>query len=84
MTAFEIEEKIDVLSGMLNSIDTSISYLEEISLNDSSYNLYLAELVEFGRNLQTDLNNLYEQLNNYSIEEIYSAQLEQLKKLQEK
>ena len=72
MTAFEVEEKIDVLNFVINSLQTNISYLENASC-DCKYNLYVSQLEEMCRNLTDELAELQEKLDSFSKEELQEA-----------
>ena len=39
MTAFEVEEEIDILSSVIDTLNTNMSYLEAVSFKDGRYNL---------------------------------------------
>lgn len=56
----EIEEKIDILSYVVNTLDTNISYLESLSLENSRYNLYIAQMTEMCLNFENEINELRE------------------------
>lgn len=56
----EIEEKIDILSYVVNTLDTNISYLESLSLENSRYNLYIAQMTEMCSNFENEINELRE------------------------
>ena len=73
MTAYEIEEKVDILYFLINSIQTNISYLDTISYNDSKYNLYVAQLNEMYDDLNADLIELQNELDKCSKEELQEA-----------
>lgn len=73
MTAYEIEEKVDILYFLINSIQTNILYLDTISYNDSKYNLYVAQLNEMYDNLNADLIELQNKLDKCSKEELQEA-----------
>lgn len=77
MTAFEIEEKIDVLYFVTNSIQTNISYLESASCN-CKYGLYVAQLEEMHRNLTDELIELQRELDKSSKEELQEAMNERI------
>lgn len=65
MDVFETEEKLDVLSYVVESLNAGKSYLEEISLTDSTYNLFLAQLNEMCVNLEADKEDLIQNLDNF-------------------
>lgn len=77
MTAFEIEEKIDVLYFVTNSIQTDISYLESASCN-CKYGFYIAQLEEMHRNLTDELIELQGKLDKSSKEELQEAMNERI------
>lgn len=77
MTAFEIEEKIDVLYFVTNSIQTDISYLESASCN-CKYGSYIAQLEEMHRNLTDELIELQRELDKSSKEELQEAMNERI------
>lgn len=77
MTAFEIEEKIDVLYFVTNSIQTDISYLESASCN-CKYGFYIAQLEEMHRNLTDELIELQKKLDKSSKEELQEAMNERI------
>ena len=77
MTAFEIEEKIDVLYFVTNSIQTDISYLESASCN-CKYGFYIAQLEEMHRNLTDELIELQRKLDKSSKEELQEAMNERI------
>lgn len=77
MTAFEIEEKIDVLYFVTNSIQTDISYLESASCN-CKYGFYIAQLEEMHRNLTDELIELQRELDKSSKEELQEAMNERI------
>lgn len=77
MTAFEIEEKIDVLYFVTNSIQTDISYLESASCN-CKYDFYIAQLEEMHRNLTDELIELQRKLDKSSKEELQEAMNERI------
>lgn len=80
MSAFEIEEEKDILSYIVDSIDTNISYLETISCNSSKYNLYMAQLMEMRTNFESEISKLGEKLDNCTFDELQEANLEHLRK----
>lgn len=80
MTAFEVEEEIDVLSYILDTLHTNVSYLERISFKDSRYSLYIAQIMEMYINLESRLDELESQLENFSREEIQESRIERLKR----
>lgn len=80
MTAFEIEEEINTLSYVIDSLHTNISYLEMISFDDSRYNLYIAQITEMCINLESKLNDLEGQLDEFSKEELQESIIERLKR----
>lgn len=80
MTVFEIEEEIDVLSCVINTLNTNISYLETVSFKDDRYNLYIAQMMEICTNLESKLFDLENQLNNFSEEELQESVIEHLKR----
>jgi len=65
MDVFETEEKLDVLSYVVESLNTGKSYLEEISLTDGTYNLFLAQLNEMCVNLEADKEDLIQDLDKF-------------------
>jgi len=65
MDVFETEEKLDVLSYVVESLNAGKSYLEEISLTDSTYNLFLAQLNEMCVNLEADKEDLIQDLDKF-------------------
>ena len=65
MDVFETEEKLDVLSYVVESLNAGKSYLEEISLTDSAYNLFLAQLNEMCVNLEADKEDLIQDLDKF-------------------
>ena len=70
MTAYETEEKIEILSYVIDTLDTSMSYLEAISVKDDSYSLYVAQMMEMCTTLEVDRNNLIMKLDEFAIEEL--------------
>ena len=80
MTAFEVEEEIDVLSCVINTLNTNISYLETVSFKDGRYNLYIAQIIEICTNLESRLADLEGQLDNFSKEELQESVIEHLKR----
>lgn len=65
MDVFETEEKLDVLSYVVESLNAGKSYLEEISLTDGTYNLFLAQLNEMCVNLEADKEDLIQDLDKF-------------------
>lgn len=80
MTVFEIEEEIDTLSYVINTLHTNISYLEMISFNNSRYNLYIAQITEMCINLESKLDDLESQLDEFSREELQESIIERIKR----
>lgn len=80
MTVFEIQEEIDILSYVVNSINTNILNLETISFKNGRYNLYMAQLTEICINIESKIKDLEELLDNFSIEELQDGAIERLKK----
>ena len=80
MTVFEVEEEIDTLSYVINTLHTNISYLEMISFNNSRYNLYIAQITEMCINLESKLDDLENQLNEFSREELQESIIERIKR----
>lgn len=79
MTAFEIEEEMDVLSYVLNTLHTNISYLEAMPSNNEKYNFYIAQFSEMYANLESRLDDLECQLDRCTKEELQESNLEHLK-----
>ena len=80
MTAFEVEEEIDILSSVIDTLNTNMSYLEAVSFKDGRYNLYIAQMMEICTNLESKLFDLENQLNNFSEEELQESVIEHLKR----
>ena len=80
MTVFEIEEEIDVLSCVINTLNTNISYLETVSFKDDRYNLYIAQITEMCISLESKLDDLENQLDEFSREELQESIIERIKK----
>lgn len=80
MTAFEIEEEINTLSYIIDAFHTNISYLEMVSFNDNRYNLYVAQITEMCINLESRLDELESQLDEFSKEELQESIMERLKR----
>lgn len=78
MTTYEIEESLDILYCLINSIQSNISYLEAISYNDSKYNLYVAQMEEMYDNFYANALELQEKLDKCSKEELLEAQTKRL------
>ena len=81
MTAFEVEEEIDILSSVIDTLNTNISYLETVSFKDDRYNLYIAQIIEICTNLESRLADLEGQLDNFSKEELQESVIERIKKI---
>lgn len=60
------QDKIEILSYIIETLNTGLMCLETISLEDSRYNLYEAQLLEMCTNLESEKDDLIEKL---SIEE---------------
>ena len=80
MTVFEVEEEIDILSSVIDTLNTNISYLEAVSFKDGRYNLYIAQIIEICTNLESKLNDLENQLDEFSREELQESIIEHLKR----
>lgn len=80
MTAFEVEEEIDILSCVINTLNTNISYLETVSFKDDRYNLYIAQITEMCINLESKLDDLESQLDEFSREELQESIIERIKR----
>lgn len=60
MNILENEEKIDILSYIVDSLENDISYLETLSLEDDRYNLYRAQLIEMCTTFEDKISELIE------------------------
>lgn len=80
MAINDIEDEISILSYVINTLNTNISYLETISFKDGRYNLYIAQLIEICTNLESKVDDLEEMLNEFSQEDFQEAYIERLKK----
>lgn len=80
MTAFEVEEEIDILSSVIDTLNTNISYLEAVSFKDVRYNLYIAQIIEICTNLESRLADLEGQLDSFSKEELQESVIERIKR----
>ena len=80
MTVFEVEEEIDILSSVIDTLNTNISYLETVSFKDGRYNLYIAQIIEICTNLESRLADLEGQLDKFSKEELQESVIEHLKR----
>lgn len=69
MAINDIEDEISILSYVINTLNTNISYLETISFKDGRYNLYIAQLIEICTNLESKVDDLEEMLNEFSQED---------------
>lgn len=68
MTTNETEEKIEILSYVIDTLDTSMSYLESISVKDDSYSLFVAQIIEMCTNLEADKEDLILSLDGFEVD----------------